>query len=406
MWQKSLFRAASRTIAEGVGGREGSAERVGQGRKFTDQPAPPALTAVAARHRVAFYVDSTTVGGAEIVLRDLVETLDARFEVTVIGADETVVDTVAGWRAGAERVVVPPILSRRDFAAMRAHRRLFKLLRPEILHVNLHHLGSCQWTLLVARTVPSIRVVAVEHSLVPAGSLSSRLLKRLTSRLLHAHVAVGERSAREVERIVGLRRGQVSTIHNGVHKRRPVAHNGQAGRLQLGWIGRFDRAKGIDVLLDALVDVPEATLLLVGEGDEEPALRAQVARLALDDRVEFRAWSDDARAELDAVDVFVLPSRSESFPLTVLEAMIVALPVVASDVGSVSEAVVDGKTGLLVPPDDAPALSAALRSLADDPELRARMGRAGREVANGRFDVPTMTRQYEALYVALTESRR
>jgi glycosyltransferase involved in cell wall biosynthesis len=346
------------------------------------------------------------VGGAEIVLRELVETLNSCFDVTVIGSDETVVDTVAGWRDGVERVVIPPILSRRDIAAMRAHRRLFKLVRPDVLHVNLHHLGASQWALLVARSVPSIRVVAVEHSLVPAGSASSRLLKRLTSRLLHAHVAVGEHSAREIERMVGLRRGSVSTIHNGVSKRRLVRHCATVGRLQLGWIGRFDRAKGVDVLLDALLEVPEAHLLLVGEGEEEAVLREHVARLRLGERVEFRAWSDDARAALDAVDVFVLPSRFESFPLTVLEAMIAGLPVVASDVGSVAEAVIDGTTGVLVPPEDPKALSAALRSLVDNSALREQMGRAGRDVAIERFSVPTMTQQYEALYRSLTEPPR
>jgi glycosyltransferase involved in cell wall biosynthesis len=349
------------------------------------------------RIRVAFYVDSLDVGGAEIMLRDLVASLDETFDVAIIGVEPAVVDVIAGRRP-VKRIVIAPINGRRDLREMRAHRALFKELRPAVLHVNLHHLGSCQWALVVARTVREMRVVAVEHSIVPPGSEASRWLKRCTSRVLHAHVAVGERSAREVERLVGLRRGRIETIHNGVHDRDPVPHHGVAGALQLGWIGRLDAAKGVDVLLEAVAKVPAAHLLLVGEGDEERALRNQVERLGITDRVDFRPWSDDARAALTAVDVFVLPSRLESFPLTVLEAMIVGLPVIATDVGSVAEAVADGVTGRLIPPDDAELLAAALESLVDDPGRRKRMGAAGREIARQRFDVRTMADRYEALY--------
>jgi glycosyltransferase involved in cell wall biosynthesis len=358
----------------------------------------PAAAPARWRRRVAFYLDSTTVGGAEIVVRDLVARLSDDTDVAVIGVDPDIVAEVSGERPGVKQVVVAPIHGRRDLRGMRAHRQVFAQLRPDILHVNLAHLGACQWALCVARTVPGLRIVAVEHSLVPAGSRASRLLKRLTSRFVDAHVAVGDHSARMIESMVGVRRGRVRAIHNGVHELEPVPHHGKAGSLELGWIGRMEHAKGVDVLLDALVDVPEARLLLVGDGDERLALQRQAFELGIASRVEFRPWSDNARAALNATDVFVLPSRLESFPLAVLEAMMVALPVVATDVGSISEAIIDGANGLLVPPDDPGALAAALRALVDDPERRALMGATGRALARYRFDVGRMARAYEALY--------
>ncbi len=93
-----------------------------------------------------------------------------------------------------------------------------------------------------------------------------------------------------------------------------------------------------------------------------------------------------------------LPSRSEGFPLTVVEAMLAARPIVATRVGSVAEAVIDGKTGLLVEKDDVAGLAAALRRLRDDPALRIRCGQRGREVAVARFTVEHMAKSYESLW--------
>ena len=97
----------------------------------------------------------------------------------------------------------------------------------------------------------------------------------------------------------------------------------------------------------------------------------------------------------------MLPSRYEGLPLAVLDAMLAELPVVAADVGSVREAVEDGSTGLLVPPDDPHALAAALRRVLDDPQLGHALGRRARAVALERFTARAMARRYEALYEEL-----
>lgn len=348
--------------------------------------------------KIAYYVDSNTVGGAEIVLRDLVAALEAEHDVTVIGVDPAVVASITADRPGTHQIVIAPIRGRFDVLGMRAHRHVFTQLAADVLHVNLSHFGACQWALCVAKTVPGLRVVAVEHSLVAPGSRSSRMLKHVTARLVDAEVAVGHRSARRIESMLRLRAGSVRTIHNGVHERAPVPHHGVDGALEIGWIGRMDPAKGLAVLFDALARVPGTRALLVGDGQERASLERRARELGLSSRVTFRPWSDDARAALDASDVFVLPSLVESFPLTVLEAMMVALPVVASDVGSIAEAVVDGETGILVPPGSVDALAAALQRLRDDATLRAAMGKAGHTVACERFDVATMRRAYVALY--------
>jgi glycosyltransferase involved in cell wall biosynthesis len=138
--------------------------------------------------------------------------------------------------------------------------------------------------------------------------------------------------------------------------------------------------------------------VLVGDGGERAALERLAAELALDGRLAFTGWSEEARAQLASFDVFVLPSRYEGFPLAVVEAMMAGLPVVASDVGSVREAVRDGATGLLVPPNDPGALAAAVGRLLADPGRAREMGRAGRRLALERYTAAAMARSFECLY--------
>src|SRR5207244_12000408 len=156
--------------------------------------------------------------------------------------------------------------------------------------------------------------------------------------------------------------------------------------------------KGYDVLLHALSALPDAALVLVGDGPERRALEALASSLGLDERVLFAGWQAQPRRYLTTVDVFALPSRFEGFPLAVVEAMLAELPVVASDVGSVPEAVREGETGLLVPPDDPARLAAALRRLPAEPPLRLRLGEQGRALALERFTAAAMARSFERLY--------
>ena len=127
------------------------------------------------------------------------------------------------------------------------------------------------------------------------------------------------------------------------------------------------------MLVRALRDVDNATLVVVGDGSERERLRALARELGIEGRIVWQGWTEDARSYLPSFDLLVLPSRFEGFPLVVLEAQLAETAVVATDVGSVAEAVLDGETGLLVPPDDAEALTVAIRRLLDDADLRRRL---------------------------------
>lgn len=152
-----------------------------------------------------------------------------------------------------------------------------------------------------------------------------------------------------------------------------------AGRLLLLSLAQLMHRKGLDVLLRAFASLsaPRPLLAIAGDGPEAGALRELAAALGITDAVRFLGRRDDAGDLLAACDLFVLPSRAEGLGVAALEALGAARAVIATRVGGLADLIVDGQCGLLVPPDDAAALAAAMRRLVDDPSLRARLAAAG-----------------------------
>jgi glycosyltransferase involved in cell wall biosynthesis len=195
---------------------------------------------------------------------------------------------------------------------------------------------------------------------------------------------------------VGFEPQRVRVIPSAVEVRRtepPPAHTPPT----LGVIANLEYWKGIDVLLDACARVTGPVRLeVIGDGEQRARLEARSRALGLD--ATFHGRVEGAAARLDNVDVFVLPSRAENLPLVVLEAMATALPVVATRVGGVPELIEDGRTGILVEPEDPAGLARAIESLSGDPARREAMGRAGAEVVARRFDPRTIARRLADLY--------
>ena len=170
-------------------------------------------------------------------------------------------------------------------------------------------------------------------------------------------------------------------------------------------VGTFKRQKGHDVLINALGPVvaehPELHVLLVGEGELEPAVRDAVAAAGLTSRVHFLGSRRDVEALLAASDSFVLPSLWEGLPVALVEAMAAGIPVIATEVSGTSQVMIDGTTGWLVPPGDASALTRAIRELLA--RSRAARRRWPRPVARGvdaQFNAIGQAEQLAALFGA------
>ncbi|MCK4356192.1 glycosyltransferase [Candidatus Bipolaricaulota bacterium] len=164
------------------------------------------------------------------------------------------------------------------------------------------------------------------------------------------------------------------------------------------FLGRLAPQKDLLTLLKAFERIPVGRLVLVGEGPSRSQVEQSVERTGLNDRVTMLGARTDIPELLAASDLFVLPSRWEGLPLTIIEAMMAGLPVVASHVGGVAELVEDGVTGFLVPSEAPAALAEALRKLLEDSELRKRMGKAGREKALQDFTLDRMLAETKKEY--------
>ena len=171
--------------------------------------------------------------------------------------------------------------------------------------------------------------------------------------------------------------------------------------LVVGSIGRLNEQKGHRYLLAAAAPVfaalPEARLVIAGDGDQAPALRAQAEALGIAGRVAFTGHRNDVPALLEAFDVFCISSTYEGTPLTLFEAMAAAKPIVSTAVDGCREVLADGRTGLLVPPRDTEALGQALTRLLADQTLRASLAEAARR-DSARYDIRECVLRMQSLY--------
>ena len=303
--------------------------------------------------------------------------------------------------------MLPRIDNRRQLPDMWRTRRAFKRLGADVIHFNLSSMSSCQWAILAAMTIPGQRFVVMEHSPVGTWSAMSNRLKRLTSRRADAHVTVGEGAARIIEGLGELPPGSLRVIHSGVPLMDLAPPERSTDDFTIGMLSRHDPVKGIDLAIQVMAELGAGyRLIVVGDGPQRPELEALVERLGLTGRVELLPFRDDARNLYPTFDVYLLPSRLEAFPVTIQEAMQAGVPVVATDVGSVREAIDDGETGFVVPVQDVGAMADAVRRLAGDEVLRAAMGARAAEVGRERFDVDAAVRAWEALYAEVLSPRQ
>jgi len=182
-----------------------------------------------------------------------------------------------------------------------------------------------------------------------------------------------------------------------------------AGALVVGAVSRLAWKKAIAHLVQATPRIvealPQAHVVIAGDGPLRAELEGEAAALGVADRVRFLGSREDSIELMAAFDVFVLPSVVEGMSNALIEAMAVGRPVVATDVGGNSEVVADGETGFLVPPSAPDQLAAAIVKLLGAPEMAAEMGAAGRRRVIEHYRVDVMTRRIEAMYDALLREK-
>lgn len=359
-----------------------------------------------ARPRVLLVITLAEVGGAQTYVASLLPALSEHFDVAVAAHGEGPLRAAAssgGVRFIPLKHVRRPIKPLRDLAGLVELVRLLRRERPQILHASSSKAGVLGRLAGFAARVP-IRIFTVHGWAFAAysGRASSlyRWADRLMSPLTTVTICVSEN-----ERATGLEAGtcraeRTVVIRNAVDVATAPRARHDAATPRIVAVGRLKPPKDCLTLVRALAALPSGLFeaLIVGDGPDRGALEAETRRLGLAERVRLAGERGDVPALLAASDVFVLSSASEGLPVSVLEAMAAELPVVASAVGGMSELVVNGETGLLVPPGDANELAAALGRLIADRDLRRRFGAAGRARAEGLFDLRAFRGAHVELY--------
>ena len=363
--------------------------------------------------RVLELLVSTGLGGGPAQVRELVRHLaPAELAVTVAGPSGGPYARIFGdggtpfVEIGTDRLGIGPLA---------AVLRLVRRGRIDLVHS--HGKGAGLYGRLAARRagVPAVHTFhGIHYAGYPAGLDRLYLaLERRLARMTEAIVYVSESEARDAAGLGLAPPGRTQVIVNGIDVRRiaseatprPAARRAldlEPDALVIGAIARFDPVKALDVLLRgfAVLAAGQSTarLVLIGDGPEAPRLRVLAAMLGVDARVRFAGVVADASRLLPALDLYASASRREGLPLAVLEAMACGLPVAATRVSGHVDAVEDGVTGVLVPPDDPPALGRAMDALVANPALREVMGQAGRRRAEERFAASRMAAETADLY--------
>jgi glycosyltransferase involved in cell wall biosynthesis len=304
-----------------------------------------------------------------------------------------------------------PLRPWRDLAALVELTRLLRRERPDILHASSSKAGVLGRVAALLARVP-IRIFTAHGWAFTAHAGLASLLYRWADRLVRpltsvtVCVAEQQRAAGIAARTCDPERTVV--IPNGVDVAGAPRARLDGRPPVVVAVGRLKPPKDALTLVRALVRLPRGSYeaRIVGDGPDRPRVEEEIRSLGLTEHVRLAGDRRDVPAQLAAADVFVLSSASEGMPVSVLEAMAAGLPVVASRVGGVPELVAEGESGLLVDPGEPDELAAALLRLVQDPELRRRLGAAGRARAEQRFDVDAFRRAHVELYSRELARRR
>jgi glycosyltransferase involved in cell wall biosynthesis len=286
------------------------------------------------------------------------------------------------------------------------------LRRPDLLHLNVANRGSTLRKLVLSRAAALLGIPTVVH--LHFGDYADDLARRrpFIQRQVEAMfrrarrvIVLGGQDRQTVIEHLGVAPERIEVLHNAVPDPGPPADRRRRdGPVRLLFLGRFDDpAKGLADLLAALAGPGLAAgnwhLTVAGRG-EVAAFREQLQQPALAERVTFAGWQPHARVyELCAeADIFVLPSYSEGQAMSLLEAMAHGLAIVATPVGSHTEAVRDGAEALLVAPGDVGQLALALARLVAEPALRQRLGTAARRKYCDNFDAVQYSKSLLKIY--------
>ncbi len=359
------------------------------------------------------------VGGPARHALLLTKGLSATYRTTLVAGSPAPAEGELSDPAVAVRhlPLVRPLQPGADARALAAAHQLITRSRPALVHTHMAKAGTVgRLAALRARYAP--RTVHTFHGHVLDGYFRPSTQRAFieAERWLASRTDVLVAVSAEVrDALLDLRVGrpaQYRVVPVGLELAPFLAVQQPAGLLRaslgvpfgaplIGVVGRLVPIKDHLTLLAAMELLPDVHLAVIGDGELRKVLEARARESGIAKRVHFTGWSTDVASALSDLDVVVLTSRNEGTPVALIEAAATARPVVATDVGGVRSVVSDGHTGFLAPPGDARKVAALVARLLEDPDLRRRMGDAGRARVADRFGETRLLSDIGELYADL-----
>jgi glycosyltransferase involved in cell wall biosynthesis len=354
---------------------------------------------------------SSGPGGAERIVCALAASLDKSQYRSLVGLFRP------GWLKDQcdSRGLATYVLSNEGFMHWRWMRDCYRLIKKEQVDViQAHEFDAIIHGALVAKAagVPMVATVHGKHY------FWEKRRRRVAYRWVSTYarmVAVSEDLKGFIVEQTGMSEDRVQVIYNGVDDAAADTSQVSQYRRDLGipdddWVvgvvGNLYPVKGHTYLLDAIPQIlqtcPNTTFLLIGRGELEVSLKTQAKTLGIENKVRFLGLRQDVPKLLALMDLFAMPSLSEGLSIALLEAMAAGKPVVVTRVGGNPELVVEGRTGYLVPAQDAQALAQAMLALLGDPNQTRTFGARAKQLVQERFTLSHMASQYLKLYQQAT----
>lgn len=363
--------------------------------------------------RVLFLIDSLKMGGAERITVSLMPYFTDIIPIVMTLYDhdsplqdrlKQEFDHVRLINIGASRLLDPG-----------AHLRFLQRLRQEkidVIHAQLQHATVFA---ALARRLNGIPVAITRHVVHDDTTTGkrARLVQAEHTAIRHGvdvFVSVSQAALDVSAPAIGIPMDRCQVVYNGIDVNRfKLDSDKRALRDQLDlpqdsmlvtMVGVMRPGKGQTYAIEAFKSLPDVHLVLVGDGELADDLKAQAAGM---DNVHFMGTRKDIPEILNASDVFILPSDIEALPTVLIEAGAAGLPVIASDVGGISEIIVDGTTGILIPPARPDMLAEKIRYLAENPQMADEMGDEAYRTIHSKFTVERQAQQLTDLYKQLAK---
>ena len=359
--------------------------------------------------KIVHVVDSMEVGGAETLVSQMCHLQREQGHVPSVFAVATL--GPLGESLRAEGFTVQHNVGRHLPDSVRNFFHIFKKLQPDVVH--LHNQTPTIYASMAARMAGVPSIVATRHNLAaPPLPMIAELKYAIAARFCDWIVGICDATAENLRNIHAAPARKITRVYNGAA---PLARVEQPQRASgspftLVFVGRLVEVKNHRLLLEAfrlaLSSMPRLRLWMVGDGSERNALENLACKLGISAQVTFWGQQLDVAPYFSAADAFIMSSKSEGLPISLLQAFSLGLPVIVTDVGGMAEVVRLANAGLTVPPTDPAEMASAILRLASNGAEREKFSKNAEAAFRSRFSLGTMVDAYMGLYRNTPRVRR